>query len=64
MDRKKYDIDYAGDVRMWELIRFNKSSEEWECLGIYAKDEAEGIMLANLYEANDPYDFHDWEIKE
>lgn len=64
MNRKKYDIDYADDVKMWELVRFNKLSEEWECMGIYAEDEAEGNRLANLYEANDIYDYLDWEKGE
>lgn len=64
MGRKKYDIDYANDVRMWELIRFNKSSGEWECLSIYAEDEKEGNRLANLYEANDIYDYLDWKKGE
>ena len=59
MDRKKYDIDYADDVKMWELVRFNKLSEEWECMGIYAEDEKEGDKLANLYETNDIYDYLD-----
>ena len=64
MNRKKYDIDYADDAKMWELVRFNKSLGEWECMGIYAKDEREGIRLANLYEENDPYDYYDWQKGE
>ena len=36
MYRKKYDIDYADDVKMWELVRYNDESEEWDCIGIYA----------------------------
>lgn len=61
MNRKKYDIDYADDVKMWELVRFNKLSGERKRLGIYAEDEREGNRLANLYEANDIYDYLDWE---
>lgn len=64
MSREKYDIDYADDVKMWELVRFNKTSEEWECMGIYAKDEKEGNRLANLYETNDIYDYLDCEKGE
>ena len=64
MNRKKYDIDYADDVKMWELIRFNKLSGEWECMGIYAEDEKEGNRLANLYETNDIYDYLDWKKGE
>lgn len=56
---KKYDIDYADDVKMWELVRYSKASEEWECLGIYAEDEKEANRLANLYETNDIYDYLD-----
>lgn len=63
MGRQKYDVDYADDVKMWELVRLNKLSEEWECLGIYAEDEKEANRLANLYEANDIYDYLDWEKK-
>ena len=61
---KKYDIDYADDVKMWELIRYNAQSKEWECLGIYAEDEKEATRLANLYEDNDIYDYLDWEEKK
>lgn len=64
MNRKKYDIDYADNAKMWELVRFNKLSREWECLGIYVEDEKEGNRLANLYEANDIYDYLDWEKGE
>lgn len=51
MYRKKYDIDYADDVKMWELVRYNDKSEEWECMGIYAEDEREADKMANIYEA-------------
>ena len=61
---KKYDIDYADDVKMWELIRYNAQSQEWECLGIYAEDEKEAYRLATLYEDNDIYDYLDWEKGE
>ena len=64
MNRKKYDIDYADDMKMWELVRFNKLSEAWECMGIYAEDEEEGDRLANLYETNDIYDYLDREKGE
>ncbi len=63
MNREKYDIDYAEDVCMWELVRYNKRSEEWECMGIYAESETEGNRLANLYEANDIYDYLDYNEK-
>lgn len=58
---KRYDIDYADDVKLWELIRYNALSKEWECLGIYAEDETEATRLATLYEDNDIYDYLDWE---
>ena len=61
---KKYDIDYADDVKMWELIRYNALSKEWECLGIYAEDEREANRLATLDENNDIYDYLDWEEKK
>lgn len=64
MDRKKYDINYANDVNMWGLIRFNKLSGEWERIGIYAEDEREGRRMVNLYEANDIYDYLDWKKGE
>ena len=52
MSRKKYDIDYADDVKMWELVSFNEASEEWECMGIYAEREEQADALANMFEAN------------
>ena len=50
MNRKKYDIDYADDVKMWELVSFNEESEEWDCMGIYAEDEGVANTLANMFE--------------
>lgn len=53
MNRKKYDIDYADDVKMWELVEYDTETEEWKCLGIYAEDEREGNRLADLYETHE-----------
>ena len=52
MYRKKYDIDYADDVKMWGLVRFNGLSEEWECMGIYAEREEMANAIANVLESN------------
>lgn len=45
---KKYDVDYADDVKMWELVAFNEASEEWDCTGIYAEDEEQAYRLAGM----------------
>lgn len=53
MTRKKYDIDYADDVKMWEIVMYNNESEEWDCMGIYAEDEGVANTLANMFELDD-----------
>lgn len=53
MTRKKYDVDYADDVKMWEIVMYNNESEEWNCMGIYAEDEGVANTLANMFELND-----------
>lgn len=50
---KKYDIDYADDVKMWELVRYDEQSEEWDCMGIYAEDEDVANTLAIMFEVED-----------
>ena len=50
---RKYDIDYADDVNMWELVEYDTETEEWKCLGIYAKDEGVATTLANMFELDD-----------
>ncbi len=51
--RRKYDIDYADDVKMWELVEYDTETEEWKCLGIYAEDEGVANTLANMFELDD-----------
>lgn len=53
MYRKKYDIDYADDVKMWELVCYDDEAEEWSCMGIYAEDEGKANTLANMFELDD-----------
>lgn len=53
MSRKKYDIDYADDIKMWEIVAYNDESEEWDCMGIYAEDEGVATTLANMFELED-----------
>ena len=50
MIRKKYDVDYADDVNMWEIVRFNDKSEEWECMGLYDEDERKANIIADILE--------------
>lgn len=50
MNREKYGYDYADDVKMWELVSFDETSEEWECMGIYTEDEGQANALANMLE--------------
>lgn len=50
---RKYDIDYADDVKMWELVEYDAETEEWKCLGIYAEDEGVATTLANMFELDD-----------
>ena len=35
-----YDIDYADDVKMWELVKFNARGDEWKPQGVYFEDQA------------------------
>lgn len=53
MHRKKYDIDYADDVKMWELVMYDSKAEQWGCMGIYAEDEDVANTLADMLEFND-----------
>lgn len=50
MSRTKYDIDYADDVKMWELVKYDKEGEVWNCMGIYAEKEDVANTLAKLFE--------------
>lgn len=43
-----FDIDYADDVNMWEVVEYNTKSEEWDCTGIYAEDEGDAETVARL----------------
>lgn len=41
-----YDIDYADDVKMWELVKFNARGDEWQPQGIYFEDRLRGDVFA------------------
>lgn len=43
-----YDYDYADDVKMWEIVRYDKESEEWECMGVYCEKEHDAYALKNI----------------
>ena len=50
MNRKIYDIDYADDVKMWELVEYDREAEVWNCMGIYAEKEEVAETLADMFE--------------
>ena len=41
-----YDLDYADDVKMWELIKFSAMADEWQPQGIYFEDRLRGDVFA------------------
>lgn len=41
-----YDVDYADDVEMWELVKFNARGDEWQPQGIYFEDRLRGDVFA------------------
>ena len=43
-----YDYEYADDEEKWELVRYDKESEEWECIGIYCDNELFAHELKDL----------------
>ena len=44
-----YDTDYADDVKMYELVKYDDESEEWVCQGIYAEDYEKATLLAKVF---------------
>lgn len=46
----KYDIDYADSVGMWELLKYDEMSEQWECLHVYAEDKKTARWLISELE--------------
>ena len=46
---KMYDYDYADDVKMWELVKYNSESAEWETQGVYAETEDKAYDMTELY---------------
>lgn len=52
MNRKKYDVDYADDVNMWEIVRYDDELKEWECMGVYAKEKGTAQALADMFGQN------------
>jgi hypothetical protein len=38
----EFDLDYADDVKMWELVKFNAMADEWQPQGVYFEDETKG----------------------
>ena len=38
----EFDIDYADDVEMWELVKFRAISDEWETQGVYFETKTKG----------------------
>lgn len=43
-----YDYDYADDEKKWELVRYDKEAEEWECIGVYCVNEFFAHELKDL----------------
>lgn len=41
----EFDLDYADDVKMWELVKFNARADEWQPQGVYFENEANGAMF-------------------
>ena len=40
--------DYADDEEKWELVRYDKEAEEWECMGVYCYNELFAHELKDL----------------
>ena len=45
----RYDVDYADDVKMWELIKYNPEGECWDCQGVYAETWEQAQAMKNFY---------------
>lgn len=43
-----YDYDYADDEEKWELVRYDKEAEEWECMGLYCESKLLAHQLKTL----------------
>lgn len=41
----EFDLDYADDVNMWELVKFSAMGDEWQPQGVYFEDEPKGEMF-------------------
>ena len=41
----EFDLDYADDVNMWELVKFSARGDEWQPQGVYFENEANGEMF-------------------
>lgn len=42
----EFDIDYADDAKMWELVEFDARGDEWQPQGVYFENEIKGTMFA------------------
>lgn len=49
MSKEKYDIDYADDVKMYELVKYDEEGEVWNCTGIYAEDWNKAKLMLNTF---------------
>lgn len=49
MSKEKYDIDYADDVKMYELVKYDEEGEVWTCTGIYAEDYEKAKLMLNTF---------------
>ena len=43
-----YDCEYADDEEKWELVRYDKEAEEWECMGVYCDNALFAHELKDL----------------
>ena len=46
-----YSYEYADDEEKWELVRYDKEAEEWNCTGVYCDSVLFADELANLLNA-------------
>ena len=44
-----YDMDYADDVKMYELVKYDKDGEVWNCAGIYAEDYDKAKLMVETF---------------
>lgn len=43
-----YDYEYADNEEKWELVRYDKEAEEWECMGVYCDNALFAHELKDL----------------